>query len=670
MADFTIIILTLNEELHLQRLLTSLQGLQAPIFVLDSGSTDRTLAICKENNILVEFHAFENHPKQWHQALNTFPIYTPWVIGLDADQTVTPELHCMLSTFRDEQHQDIDGIYFNRKNIFRGKWVRHGGYYPVYLLKMFRRGVGYSDLTEKMDHRFIVPGKTRIWKKGHLLEENLKENKISFWIAKHNTYSDLLAREEIERLQTTLKSTTKPKFWGPPNAHKAWLKHLWRRLPRHTRAALYFAYRFIFRLGFLDGSTGILFHFLQAFWFRLIVDVKIEEHLKQIKDDIRVSHMKKIPEVVPSNKLHPPRLFAMRFLFTFLLLYGFNLAFIGLSNKGDFYWPILDAHLNYMSFWRSANITVTAKILTSLGYVVTHDDQQLQVYQHGGFKLMYSCIGYGLMSFFAAFVVSFPNRGRSKPAFLIFGLSSIAFLNILRLVALGVVGLDKSSWLSNNHHLVFNICIYAVLLIQMYYWANTTNLTLEPLIMTPTRLHKAFTKSGFEVGANAYKVSCWYLVSTLFFRSGLIPFSNVLVELLRLFGANIGKDVRIKPGIHIRYPWKLNIGDHSWLADCYIDNLDHVTIGKNVCVSQQAMLLTGNHNYKLATFDLITRPIVLGDGVWIGAKSLVLPGVSAFSHSVLTAGSTAVKTMDAYTIYQGNPAIKTRDREITDLSPI
>jgi putative colanic acid biosynthesis acetyltransferase WcaF len=185
-----------------------------------------------------------------------------------------------------------------------------------------------------------------------------------------------------------------------------------------------------------------------------------------------------------------------------------------------------------------------------------------------------------------------------------------------------------------------------------------------------TQLHKAFIKTGFQIGANALKVSCWYLVSTLFFRSGLIPFSNVLVGLLKLFGANIGKDVRIKPGIHIRYPWKLNIGDHSWLADCYIDNLDQVTIGKNVCISQQAMLLTGNHNYKLASFNLITKPIELGDGVWIGAKSLVLPGVSAWSHAVLTAGSTAVKTMDAYTIYQGNPAIKTRTREITDLDAV
>lgn len=487
MADFTIIILTLNEELHLQRLLTSIKELGAPIYVLDSGSTDRTLAICAENNIQVKFHSFENHPKQWHQALNTFEIHTPWVIGLDADQTVTPELYRLLNNFTDLQHKDINGIYFNRKNIFRGKWVRHGGYYPVYLLKMFRYGTGYSDLNQKMDHRFLAPGKTRIWKNGHLLEENLKENKISFWIAKHNTYSDLLATEEVDRMQNKSKQEIIPKYWGSPNEHTAWLKRLWWRLPRYARPALYFGYRFILRLGFLDGQTGILFHFLQAFWFRLIVDVKIEEQLKQIEEARKLlvineePIMKKIKAAAseiksaPKRKLQSHYRFATRFLVTFLLLYGFNIAFLGLSTKGGLYWPLLDSKLNYISLWRSANLMVTSKILTSFGFIVTHDNSQLVVYQHGGFKLMYSCIGYGLMSFFAAFGVSFPKPAKSRIPFLIKGMSSIVILNILRLVALGVIDLEKSSWLGNHHHLVFNTCIYAILMIQMYYWANTSS---------------------------------------------------------------------------------------------------------------------------------------------------------------------------------------------------
>jgi putative colanic acid biosynthesis acetyltransferase WcaF len=184
-----------------------------------------------------------------------------------------------------------------------------------------------------------------------------------------------------------------------------------------------------------------------------------------------------------------------------------------------------------------------------------------------------------------------------------------------------------------------------------------------------TSLKKDFDKGKFQVGASLLKVYCWYAVSTLLFKSGILPFSSIMVSILRAFGASIGKDVRIKPGIHIRYPWKLILGDHSWLADCYIDNLDFVTIGKNACISQQAMLMTGNHDYKSATFDLITTPIIIEDGVWLGAKSLVSPGVRAGSHSVLTAGSTAVRNLEPFVIYQGNPAIKIRARKISQ-SPI
>lgn len=144
-----------------------------------------------------------------------------------------------------------------------------------------------------------------------------------------------------------------------------------------------------------------------------------------------------------------------------------------------------------------------------------------------------------------------------------------------------------------------------------------------------------------------------------------MPSSAVLVFLLRLFGAKIGKDVRIKPYIYVHYPWKLVVGDHSWLAECRIENLAEVTIGKNVCISQQAMLLTGNHDYKKTGFDLITKAIILADGVWIGAQATVCPGITAHSHAVLTVGSIATKDLEAYAIYQGNPAVKLKDRVIS-----
>lgn len=179
-----------------------------------------------------------------------------------------------------------------------------------------------------------------------------------------------------------------------------------------------------------------------------------------------------------------------------------------------------------------------------------------------------------------------------------------------------------------------------------------------------TQLHKDFNIGNFKVGASKLKQFLWYFTDVFFFKSRIVPISSVLVPLLKIFGAKIGKEVRIKPGIHIKYPWKLTVGDYSWLADCYLDNLDQIIIGKNCCISQQAVLITGNHNYSSKNFDLITTPIILEDGAWIGASAKVGPGVTLFSHAVLTMGSVATKNLMPYTIYQGNPAVKIKDRII------
>jgi glycosyltransferase involved in cell wall biosynthesis len=280
-TPYSFIILTYNEEIHLPRLLASMAGLNAPVFVLDSGSTDNTISIAQQAGANTAHHPFVNHPLQWDYALKTFSIKTTWVICLDADQVITTELYALLLNFKDEGYSHVNGIYFNRKNFYKGKWIKYGGYYPFYLLKMFRYDIGYSDLNENMDHRFIVPGNTIIWNNGHILEENLKENNISFWIAKHNQYSDLLAHEELERLMKLRVQTIKPYFWGSPDERTAWLKQLWWQLPRYIRPILYFIYRIIFKLGVLDGRTGIIFHFMQGFWFRLVVDIKIDELIKQ-----------------------------------------------------------------------------------------------------------------------------------------------------------------------------------------------------------------------------------------------------------------------------------------------------------------------------------------------------------------------------------------------------
>lgn len=171
----------------------------------------------------------------------------------------------------------------------------------------------------------------------------------------------------------------------------------------------------------------------------------------------------------------------------------------------------------------------------------------------------------------------------------------------------------------------------------------------------PTNL-SAYDNSWYHTGAGIVKRTIWYFVNVLVMQNPLNPSSSVKVFVLKLFGAHIGKGVVVKPGVNVKYPWRLAIDDYSWIGEkAWIDNLDHVTIGKHCCLSQGALLLCGNHNYKKNTFDLIVAPIVLEDGVWIGAKAIVTGGTVCRSHSVLAAGSLASKHLDAYTVYRGNP---------------
>lgn len=168
-----------------------------------------------------------------------------------------------------------------------------------------------------------------------------------------------------------------------------------------------------------------------------------------------------------------------------------------------------------------------------------------------------------------------------------------------------------------------------------------------------------------EIGASAFRQVAWYFVNALFFINPLNPVSGIKRALLRLFGAKIGQGVMLKPGINIKYPWKLTIGDHSWIGEkVWIDNLAPVEIGKNVCISQGALLLTGNHDYTKASFDLFVKGIVLEEGVWIGTRAVVCPGVVCSSHAVLAAASVATANLEAYKIYQGNPAISIKERVI------
>jgi putative colanic acid biosynthesis acetyltransferase WcaF len=174
-----------------------------------------------------------------------------------------------------------------------------------------------------------------------------------------------------------------------------------------------------------------------------------------------------------------------------------------------------------------------------------------------------------------------------------------------------------------------------------------------------------YNNHPYHPGGNTLKRILWYCVSIVFFKNSLFPFYGFKANLLRFFGAKIGNEVEIKPCVNIKYPWFLNIGNEVWIGEnVWIDNLVMVTIGSNVCISQGVLLLTGSHNYKKNTFDLITGSVTLEDGVWIGAGAIVNGGITAASHAVLTSGSVATKYMEAYSVYQGNPAVKVRLRSV------
>lgn len=173
-----------------------------------------------------------------------------------------------------------------------------------------------------------------------------------------------------------------------------------------------------------------------------------------------------------------------------------------------------------------------------------------------------------------------------------------------------------------------------------------------------------FNNSWYNPGSR-FKIGIWYIINVLLVSPRWNIFSNLKILILKCFGANIGKGVLIKPGVYIKFPWKLTIGNHCWIGEnVWIDNLDQVILEDHVCISQGAFLECGNHNYKKQSFDLMTGPITLKEGSWVGAQARIAPGVTIESHAILTMGSTAVNNLAPYNIYSGNPASFKKKRVI------
>jgi len=169
--------------------------------------------------------------------------------------------------------------------------------------------------------------------------------------------------------------------------------------------------------------------------------------------------------------------------------------------------------------------------------------------------------------------------------------------------------------------------------------------------------------SEYDVGRSRLVWALWHSVGSPIVRSNVLPIPRLKAAVLRLFGASIGCKAHIKPGLKVKFPWYLTLGDHCWIGeDVWIDNLSPVTIGSHVCVSQMAYLCTGNHDWKSTNLKLFRRPIVLKDGCWVGARSTICPGVTVGSAAVVAVGSVAAKDIPAYEVWAGNPARFVRER--------
>lgn len=285
MVSLAVVILTYNEALHIRRAISSVQSIASEIFVIDSGSTDGTVEIAQELGAVVLSHPFASHAKQFQWALDCAPITADWILRLDADEVVEADLSREIAVKIPTLPTDVAGINLKRKHIFMGRWIRFGGRYPLLLLRIWRRGQGKVE-DRWMDEHVVVSGGRTITFSGRFADHNL--NNLSFFTEKHNGYATREAVEVlIARYELLDKARALPMCgtsWQA--ASKRWLKvNIYGRLPFALSACFYFLWRYLFQLGFLDGRPGLVYHFLQGFWYRFLVGAKVSELEGSIAQD-------------------------------------------------------------------------------------------------------------------------------------------------------------------------------------------------------------------------------------------------------------------------------------------------------------------------------------------------------------------------------------------------
>ncbi len=281
-ADITIVILTHDEEVHIERAIRSMAPIAARVFVVDSFSTDRTVELARAAGAHVVQNKFVNHAQQFQWALDHLPIQSEWIMRLDADETPTPELIEEIKQKLPHLPPEATGVNLKRRHIFMGRWIKHGGRYPLTLLRIWRKDAATIEQRWMDEHMVLLHGRA-ITFQHDFCDENL--NDLAFFTVKHNKYA---TREAIDRLnaeyglfprdeavekgasslQARLKRLVKERFYN--------------RLPFGVGPLAYFLWRYIFQLGFLDGREGLIYHCLQGFWYRFLVEARVMELRREI----------------------------------------------------------------------------------------------------------------------------------------------------------------------------------------------------------------------------------------------------------------------------------------------------------------------------------------------------------------------------------------------------
>jgi len=272
-----VVILTHNEERHIARALASVAGIATEVFVVDSFSTDRTVELSQAQGAIVLQNKFINYAKQFQWALDNAPITASWIMRLDADEVIEADLAARIRDELPRLPGDIVGINLKRKHIFHGRWIRHGGRYPLVLLRIWRRGHGRIE-DRWMDEHMILWGGRTVTFDGGFADHNL--NDLTFFTEKHNKYATREAIDVINQRHRLFHRDVDlvTEEGSRQAAIKRWIKEsLYNRIPYQISTPAYFLFRMILQLGFLDGKEGLVYHGLQGLWYRFLVGAKVQE---------------------------------------------------------------------------------------------------------------------------------------------------------------------------------------------------------------------------------------------------------------------------------------------------------------------------------------------------------------------------------------------------------